>query len=199
MRLSWPGIFLPWRLSACACSSPFPCRRAQPRRRLPSRRAAAGPDARLSWAPPDQLHLTLAFLGEQPDAGPAAEAGREAWGSAREFEVVVEGAGAFPGRGRARALWLGISTGKAELIALAARLRESLRRRGLPVEERELRPHLTVARVRPGGHLAAPLALAAVPEGPIARFTAARLVLFESVLGGGPALHRAQVEYPLLP
>ncbi|HXN56278.1 MAG TPA: RNA 2',3'-cyclic phosphodiesterase [Myxococcales bacterium] len=161
-------------------------------------RAAAGPDARLAWAPSDQLHLTLSFLGEQPDAGPAAEAGREAWGSAREFEVVVEGAGAFPGHGRARALWLGISTGKAELIALATLLREALRRRGLPIEERELRPHLTVARVRSAGHVAAPLALAAVPAGPIARFTAGRMVLFESVLGGGPALHLARAEYPLL-
>jgi 2'-5' RNA ligase len=161
-------------------------------------RDAAGPGARLAWAPPEQLHLTLSFLGEQPEAGPAAEAGREGWASARAFEVVVEGAGAFPGRGRARALWLGVSIGKTELIALSALLREALRRRGLPIEERELRPHLTVARVRSAGHLAAPIALAAVPAGPIARFTAGRLVLFESVLGSGPAVHVAQAEYPLI-
>lgn len=161
-------------------------------------RDAAGPGARLAWAPPEQLHLTLSFLGEQPEAGPAAEAGREGWASARAFEVVVEGAGAFPGRGRARALWLGVSIGKTELIALSALLREALRRRGLPIEDRELRPHLTVARVRSASHLAAPIALAAVPAGPIARFTAGRLVLFESVLGSGPAVHVAQAEYPLI-
>src|SRR5258708_187337 len=33
-------------------------------------RDAAGPAARLAWALPDQLHLTLSFLGEQPEAGP---------------------------------------------------------------------------------------------------------------------------------
>ena len=105
---------------------------------------------------------------------------------------------AAPSRGsdRPRAIWLGIGPGDVELAGLTARLGEELARRGWPVDDRPFRPHLTLARsdgIAAGGETARRL-IAAAADLDVA-WTVDRLILFESVTGGGPAryvpLHEA--------
>src|SRR5438105_3139908 len=100
-------------------------------------RAAAG-RARLTWTRDEQLHFTLAFLGEQPESALAAleSAGLEAARACASFDLSLAAAGAFPDPRRPRVLWLGAQEGAAALTALAEALRTALQVRGFSLEER---------------------------------------------------------------
>jgi 2'-5' RNA ligase len=144
----------------------------------------------------EQLHFTLAFLGEQPDADKALAAGETIRKSSR-FEVALSGVGAFPNTARPRVLWLGVSAGASELMSMAERLRAELRSRGFAIEERMFRPHLTLGRVRPRGERGAKRALAALPPAEFARWTAHEACLMQSMLGRGGATHTVLRSFPL--
>jgi len=152
----------------------------------------------VSFTKLEQLHFTLAFLGEQPDAKEAASAG-EVLRESRAFELAISGVGAFPNTLRPRVLWLGVSAGAAELMETAERLRGELRRRGFQIEERKFQPHLTLGRVRPRGEKLAKRALAAVAPGEFARWGAGEASLVKSVLGRGGATHTVERAYPFAP
>jgi 2'-5' RNA ligase len=120
------------------------------------------------------------------------------------FQVRIHGAGAFPPVGRPRTLWLGIEDGSDALAALAAALDDQLVRAGWEPSQRPFRPHLTLARadgVRGGPQTAAALRAAAETLDVVS--TVDRVVLFESITGGGPARYVARAEAglgdPVLP
>jgi 2'-5' RNA ligase len=154
-------------------------------------RAAADPGEReVRWVRLDGLHVTLRFIGPTLDGRiPAAvDAIRAAAAGRPPIEVSLRGAGVFPGPIRPRALWLGIDDGAAELAELTAALDGELTTRGWPPAERAFRPHLTLARsdgVGAGARTAARLVDAAINLD--VRWTVDRMVLFESLTGGGPA------------
>ena len=104
----------------------------------------------VAWVPPQNLHLTLKFLGETP--AEAIEAVKEVLAegvSATEpFTLSFHGLGAFPGLTRPRVIWIGMLQGARECQALQARVEEALARLGLPREGRAYTPHLTIGRVR---------------------------------------------------
>jgi 2'-5' RNA ligase len=151
---------------------------------------AAPPAARLRWVRSANLHLTLRFLGATAAASiPALEAAvdRTARGWA-PFEARLAGAGAFPSPARPRAVFLRVGEGAASLGALADRLAAELAAAGWPPAERPFAAHLTLARSDgvPGASEAVE-ALAAAASSLAAAWTVDRIVLFESLLGGGPA------------
>jgi RNA 2',3'-cyclic 3'-phosphodiesterase len=137
----------------------------------------------VGFTKPEQLHFTLAFLGEQPGPEEALAAG-ESLREVPRFELVLSGVGAFPSTMRPRVLWIGVTGGAAELIAAAERLQRALRERGFTLEERKFRPHLTLGRVRPQGERGAKRALAVIPSGELARCSVRGACLMQSVLGG---------------
>ena len=150
---------------------------------------AAG-DAPLSWTKDEQLHYTLAFLGEQPEeALPRLREAAAPCAALHEFWLSLSGAGAFPNPRRPRVLWLGAGEGARELEELASCLQRGLRSAGFALEERSFRAHLTVARVKPGGERAASRALAAAPQREIARMRVDRLSLMQSKLSPQGAKH----------
>jgi 2'-5' RNA ligase len=154
----------------------------------------------LSWTRADQLHFTLAFLGEQPEdalqrAADAAEPCRQL----RAFEASLSGAGAFPQPRRPRVLWLGVGQGARELEALGETLQAGLRTSGFELEARPFRAHLTVGRVKPGAERSAQRALDAAPQGEVARLRVDSLHLMRSHLGAGGARHETLRAFPLLP
>jgi 2'-5' RNA ligase len=148
--------------------------------------------ARLSWANAQQLHLTLAFLGEQDAAAAerAKEAGREAAASGASFPMALGAAGAFPTPERPRVIWMGAAEGQAALALLAERLRAALRARGVGFDDKPFRAHATLARVRPGDARAAARALAALGPAGQAAQEATSFALFESRAGRHEALER---------
>jgi RNA 2',3'-cyclic 3'-phosphodiesterase len=160
---------------------------------------AAG-DAPLSWTKDEQLHFTLAFLGEQPDTA-IARLRRAAAACAQQaaFELSLSGAGAFPNPRRPRILWLGVADGGRELERLAASLASGVRSAGFELEDRPFRAHLTVARVKPGGERGASRALAAAAQAEIARMRVERLCLVQSQLSPHGARHNVVDEIALAP
>jgi len=134
---------------------------AETRRRagnLIERLRAAGADVK--WVAPENLHLTLKFLGdvdaqEIPDVCRAIQT---ALADRAPFEFEVRGAGAFPKPDRPRTVWLGVTEGQDDLIAMNDRLEKPLAKLGFRRENRAFTPHLTIGRVRGGGPNVAALA-----------------------------------------
>jgi 2'-5' RNA ligase len=93
--------------------------------------------------PPGKIHLTLAFLGEVPEAriDAAREAGA-ALGFGR-FAFALDHVGSFRA---ARVAWAGSARPPAPLAALQAELVARLRDAGFGIEERPFAPHATLAR-----------------------------------------------------
>jgi 2'-5' RNA ligase len=97
----------------------------------------------------ENLHVTLAFLGQTPDERleDVTAAARQAAERVARFTVSFDRAGRFPERGRPRVVWLGIADGEASVVELGAGVYAGLRTRGLRFDDRPLAPHLTLARV----------------------------------------------------
>ena len=87
----------------------------------------------------ENLHLTLAFLGETEDLAGAKAALTEAV-SGGAFPLTVGGFGSF-----GDLLWVGIAE-NPQLQTLALNVQGALRRKGFPIERRSWKPHITVAR-----------------------------------------------------
>ena len=100
-------------------------------------------DAR--WVNPESLHVTLKFIGEQPE--PVVEQIKLALGtvSAVSAEIQFRGYGFFPTTKSARIFWVGMEAGP-ELASLAAAIDEKTAALGVPKEMRAFSPHLTLAR-----------------------------------------------------
>jgi 2'-5' RNA ligase len=101
------------------------------------------------WVEPKGMHLTLKFLGdverEQIEQftkllTPIAEI-------THGFPLRIVGTGAFPSPRRPRVFWAGISA-PDELMVLQRRIDEAAQSLGFPAEERDFKPHLTVARIK---------------------------------------------------
>jgi RNA 2',3'-cyclic 3'-phosphodiesterase len=103
------------------------------------------PEAR--WVPPEQLHLTLRFIG---DVGPETFAAIETALSAlsfRRFPLTLRGVGHFPPGKRPRVLWVGMDQCDP-LMQLQQELELALLDAGIAPDERRFSPHITVARLK---------------------------------------------------
>lgn len=91
-----------------------------------------------SFTPAENLHLTLAFIGEWPDPDAVLDAMEAAAFS--PFSLRLEGIGQFGG------LWWAGLGGSEELNALARRLRRALAEAGIPFDRKKFTPHITLVR-----------------------------------------------------
>ncbi len=178
-----------WRLFV-AVPLPADARREVARwtERLRTRSERAG--WRIGWVRPDNLHVTLRFLGGTPPeyVEPILAAVRTAATGMAPFPWSLRGVGSFGSPRRPRVLWLGIGEGAAHLHALAHAVRGAIESAGLPPEERPFRAHLTLGRVRRTGESEAfDRVLAPLRDTEIAAGRLERVVLYRSHLGpAGP-------------
>jgi len=105
---------------------------------------------RLRWVRPQNLHLTLKFLGDilQADAGTVGQAIQRSGQGMEPLEMTIQGMGVFPGIKRPRVLWIGLG-GQIELLRqLYARIEAELSDLGFDREKRGFTAHLTIARFK---------------------------------------------------
>jgi len=101
------------------------------------------PEAR--WVRPESLHITLKFIGEQNEEKVPAITERLRLVHSEPVEIGMAGYGFFPTPKAPRVFWIGIQAGPA-LAKLAKQIDDATGELGVPREEREFSPHLTLAR-----------------------------------------------------
>lgn len=156
------------------------------------------PLAGARWVPPDQIHLTLRFLGEVDEEGIASL--KQALEEIRfdPFPLALLGVGHFPQGHHPRVLWAGVEP-SSPLDDLYGALERALEGAGFPPEERRFSPHITLARLHGTPAGAVELfendnrAFALVP------FPVERFVLYASILSRAGAQHQPQGYYPPIP
>lgn len=103
----------------------------------------AAPQAR--WVSPESLHVTLKFIGEQPDNRLRDIEAALNTISAAPVEVIFRGTGFFPNARAPRVYWIGIEA-EIGLGELASKVDAALATLSIPQEDRAFSPHLTLAR-----------------------------------------------------
>jgi 2'-5' RNA ligase len=144
----------------------------------------------LRWTPPEQWHVTVAFLGEVGEDAFDELTRRLRRAAARHPPLSL----AFAGGGRFghRVLWTTVHGDRDRLRALSDSAKAAARRCGLPVEQRRHRPHLTLARAGAGVDLRPLVTLLDAWRG--LPWMAHELQLIRSRLGAAPdgtALHES--------
>lgn len=101
------------------------------------------------WVDSDNFHVTLRFIGEV-DRHQATDIETALEGVVfAPFTLQLSGVGHFEGRGRAKAIWAGV-TPSGDLDLLHYRVEMACRRAGLAAETRKFIPHVTLARLTSG-------------------------------------------------
>ena len=91
-----------------------------------------------SFTAEENLHLTLAFIGEVPDAEPVLDALSEV--AFTPFALELEGLGCF-----GDLWWAGVKD-SAALEAVARRVRRALAAHDIPFDRKKFSPHITLLR-----------------------------------------------------
>jgi 2'-5' RNA ligase len=101
------------------------------------------------WVAPENLHVTLWFIGEANDDRAAEIRGTlQRVLSTPAFELRARGCGAFPAAGPPRVFWLGITGGAEPMLRLYGEVKDRLVGIGFEPEKRPYSPHITIARVK---------------------------------------------------
>ena len=148
------------------------------------------------WLEPENIHLTLRFIGNVDDwvfadvddclgrvTGPA-------------FDLEIKGAGEFSRGRRPVMIWAGIAPNQA-LMELQRRIETGLVKAGFPPEGRRYTPHVTLARIKDGPRARVREFIAHNDPLRLGPFGVSHFTLFSSHLGHRAASYRAEAEYPL--
>ena len=142
------------------------------------------PDLRVGWEKPEKLHLTMKFLGEiAPEKLPdLIQAVERATSGFKFFSLEIKNVGAFPPRGAARVLWLGVLDASGNLKEIQRRLELECAAVGFEPEKRDFKPHLTIARLKEPQRARELVKLHLATDFPAASFDVPALTVFQSVL-----------------
>ncbi|HZD11454.1 MAG TPA: RNA 2',3'-cyclic phosphodiesterase [Candidatus Binatia bacterium] len=154
--------------------------------------AAQVPDGAVKWVQPNQMHLTLRFLGNTP-LEKLEDLAKTLDGVAARHEPFVfslDALGCFPNERRPRVIWVGVKGDMERAKALRNDLEDALQPLGWEPESRPFQPHLTLGRVKDqASSIELPWGKGVAP----AETVADGIVLFESQLS--PSGARYVVRY----
>jgi 2'-5' RNA ligase len=175
-------------------------------KQLIDRLRQASPDVRARWSREDNQHLTLKFLGDVSVSqiptlsAVCAKAARQL----EPFELVAEGCGIFPTRGRPKVLWVGVQgqepdsaslavarsdDSQSPLMLLHAFIEDAGAAAGFARELRPYHPHLTIARLRESRDARALAEHHRLIGFPPHAFEVSEIVLFRSELSSKGSKH----------
>jgi RNA 2',3'-cyclic 3'-phosphodiesterase len=98
---------------------------------------------------PENLHLTIAFVGEQPDdlKDHLIEIIQKAAVDIPPFIVIPAYIDGFPHLHTARVLWVGVKADVDKLYELRHHIKDGLSDLNLPVDERRFVPHIAIGKM----------------------------------------------------
>ncbi|MDI6744478.1 MAG: RNA 2',3'-cyclic phosphodiesterase [Thermodesulfovibrionales bacterium] len=158
---------------------------------------ATGADVR--WVQPENLHLTLKFLGDttEEQLKNISEKLISLAKAHERFYLHISGAGVFPNLKHPRVVWLGMHDSE-EVIRLQRDIDESMEGLGFKRDEKQFAPHLTIGRV---GSLknkdALMKELATLKEVDFGKIKVINITLMKSELKPGGAEHFKLNEIPI--
>ncbi|MBI4445448.1 MAG: RNA 2',3'-cyclic phosphodiesterase [Acidobacteria bacterium] len=108
-----------------------------------------------SFPRPESIHLTLKFLGEveRKSLSRIEDGLQQCVSDICPFELIPGALGAFPDLKHPRVVWMGFQPSPS-LQHLHERVEKALTREGFAAENREFRPHLTLARLKSSRNVA---------------------------------------------
>jgi len=154
----------------------------------------------IRFAPPENVHVTLKFLGEiDPKIVPELTSRIEtSIRGFRKFDYICAGTGVFPNVHRPRVLWLGITQGSDMLSNLSKILDEFLRAMPIESETREFKAHITLGRIKEFGKSVMELnQFLEFPFEPIHN-PVEEVILFKSTLTPNGAIYTPLHNFPLI-
>jgi len=109
-----------------------------------------GSGASVKWVEPENIHLTLKFLGNIPEAQVTeiVRVMRESTEGVGSFQISISQVGAFPNLRYPRVVWVGVQDIQEALQKIQHRLEQGLKALGFEVEEGIFKPHITLGRVK---------------------------------------------------
>jgi len=144
--------------------------------------------ADVKWVEPDNIHLTLKFLGEIDDQklDKITSILENIAKDKNSFHIFISSIGAFPRISSPRVIWVGIDMGEKETKGIVKALEEKIEKIGIPKEDRPFSSHITIGRTRSA------LNLQKLAEGlktlendlkiKVAEFDVTKITLFKSTL-----------------
>ena len=151
------------------------------------------------WVRPQNLHLTLRFLGDRVDRNlllPLDQTLNQIAGQTSPFMLRACGTGAFPNLDRPRTIWIGLVS--EELIRLAQQVEGAAVHAGFVPEGRPYTPHLTIGRVRAlHGWQRMRHVLHESLNQDFGAALISEMILYRSILGGKAAQYQALARYQL--
>jgi 2'-5' RNA ligase len=142
-------------------------------------------DAHVSWVKAENIHLSLAFLGDifPRQVKGMSESLDEIGETCGSFAMEVAGVGSFGAAQKPRVIWAGIEEPPEELIEIQGYVATAAEGLGIPVDKRPFRPHITLGRVRSGRNVdALTSAMASVKNTRHGSVEVRRILLMRSVL-----------------
>lgn len=149
-----------------------------------------------SWKVQENFHITLEFLGEvEPNVIPMiTETMTQVAKNHQAVSLNVGGLGAFPSWRRPHTIWTAVSGELKKLNEIRNELHRELAQKGIALEERPFKPHLTLAS-RPEVDR---VDLASVQSKKVGEFIVKEIVLFESKAISGKRIYTHLFEETLV-
>jgi RNA 2',3'-cyclic 3'-phosphodiesterase len=157
--------------------------------------------SRISWVKPENMHLTLAFLGEisDQDIRETEEILEEASSKFSRIDFEIKGFGTFGNSQNPGVLWLGLNF-TATLEKLKLKLDEDLKTIGYMPDDRPFQPHLTLGRIKFFNSKTQLVKIqSSYRETPFLKFSADKIILFESKLSSIGPEYFVIKDFPLQP
>ena len=113
------------------------------------------PEGIVRWVKPEQMHLTLRFLGDTAVSQLPVLQNQliELGNQHTAFRLRLNGVGAFPNRQKPRVVWAGLAGELTILQEIQVALEEQVVASGWPGEQRPFHPHITLGRVKDAGQV----------------------------------------------
>jgi len=169
--------------------------------RLQEKLKSAGADVK--WVMPENIHLTLKFLGEIDDkeADQIIRIIGETSQHHDGFIIRINSLGVFPKPDFPRVIWAGVDLGDKQAKNVAAELEEKIAPAGTAKQKKEFSSHITIGRIRSPinrGKLIQELNnLAGYFQTKNLQFKAAKITLFKSTLTPKGPVYEVQKEASL--
>ncbi len=147
--------------------------------------------ADVKWVEPENIHLTLKFLGSfiSGKISAANEEILKQFSGQNKIETELSGLGCFPSLSKVRIIWIGLEDKDNKLASIADKLDGIFTQFGVEKEDRRFQPHITLGRVRSNKNLLALIEKINEANKNFNRinFTVNNITLFESKLSSsGP-------------